>query len=286
MITSPKQDEPRAAKKTYGADEVHSAITNGKLFNYYQPKVDNATRYVVGVEALVRWIHPQDGMVYPNQFIGVVEAHGLIEDLTRVVLINALAQAKAWREDGLVLPVSVNVSAKNLVSPDFVDLVVESSTIAGVPPPLIELEVAESRLKEDLHAPLEALTQLRQNRFKISIDNIDIENSSLAQLSDLPINEIKIEPCYVHGVWNNEKLRSKFESTSDLAKQLGVSITAVGVEGTADWDFVRETGCNASQGSFIANPMPGPNLPGWIRSWHSTGRTPMRPLREPSIARK
>ena len=97
-------------------DEVRDAIANGQLVNYYQPKVAVATGEVVGVEALVRWRHPAHGMVFPDQFIGVAEAHGLIDDLTRVVLTGALAQAKAWQQAGLVLVVAVNVSMDNLFS--------------------------------------------------------------------------------------------------------------------------------------------------------------------------
>jgi CheY-like chemotaxis protein len=105
-----------AVKKVYGAAEVRAAIDNGELVNYYQPKVVVATGEVVGVEALVRWCHPQDGMVFPDQFISVAEAHGLIDDLTRVVLANALAQVKAWKEAGLTLRMAVNVSMDNLLS--------------------------------------------------------------------------------------------------------------------------------------------------------------------------
>lgn len=102
----PSQQEPRAAKKIYDVDEVRAAIDNGELVNYYQPKVDVATGRLVGVETLVRWRHPEDGMVFPDQFIGVAEEHGLIDDLTRVVLTNALAHARLWQDAGLKLQVA------------------------------------------------------------------------------------------------------------------------------------------------------------------------------------
>jgi EAL domain-containing protein (putative c-di-GMP-specific phosphodiesterase class I) len=270
MTTFPSQ---HTVKKIYSADEVCSAITNGKLLNYYQSRVDSTSSRVVGVETLVRWFHPQDGMVYPEQFISVAESHGLIDELTRVVMINALTQARAWKKEGVVLPISVNVSAKNLVSPNFVDLVVELSSITGVSPPLIELEVTESVLKESSHAPLEALTQLRQNRFKISINDFDIDNSTSVHLHTSPFEGVKIQPSIVHGACANEKLRTRFTSAINLAKQHGMTVAAVGVEDLADWDFVRKAGCDTSQGGFISNPMPGPNLPGWIRSWLATERT-------------
>jgi len=259
-----------ATQKIYGADEVCSAISNGKLFNYYQSKVDTETRKVVGVETLVRWFHPQDGMVYPDQFIGVAEEHGLIDDLTQVVLADAMAQAKAWQEAGLMLQVSVNLSINNFDSPNFAEMVAESSAKAGVSPQLVELEVAECGLSEDSHTLIETLTRLRQKQFRVSINDFDIENSSLLQLKDLPFDGVKIKPQIVHGARNNENLRSKIESSVGLAQQLGMSIVAVGIEDTVDWNFAKKAGCNTSQGRFISYPMPGPNLPGWIRSWHST----------------
>jgi hypothetical protein len=159
-------------KKVYGADELRAAIANGELVNYYQHNVVVATGEVV--ETLVRWRHPQDGMVFPDQFIGVAEAHGLIDDLTRVVLTGALAQANVWQDAGWVLWVAVNVSMVSLTSPDFPNFVAGLAAQAGAPPQGLVLEVTESRLMQDLRAPLEILTQLR----------------------DLPFDELKIDPLY------------------------------------------------------------------------------------------
>ena len=136
----------RAAKASYGADAVRAAIANGELVNYYQPKVAVADGRVVGVETLVRWRHPVDGLVLPDQFVGIAEAHGLIDDLTRAVLRQALAQARAWRDAGLTLRVAVNVSMDNLAALSFADFVVAEAVEAGVMPSEIVLEVTESRL--------------------------------------------------------------------------------------------------------------------------------------------
>ena len=224
----------------------------------------------MGVETLVRWRHPQDGMVFPDQFISVAEAHGLIDDLTRVVLTNALAQARLWQDAGLTLIVAVNLSMDNLASPDYTDLVAGLATMAGVLPQTMELEVTESRLMEDLRIPLEILTRLRLKRFRLSIDDFGTGNSSLAQLRDLPFDELKIDQSFVRGAWNNEKLRAMFDSSLGLAKQLGMEAVAEGVEDQADWDFVRKAGGDIAQGYFIARPMPAADLPGWIQSWQTT----------------
>lgn len=264
----PSQPAPRAEKKVYGADELRAAIANGELVNYYQPKVRTETHQVMGVETLVRWRHPVDGLVFPDQFIGVAEAHGLIDDLTRVVLTGALAQARLWQDAGLMLQVAVNLSMDNLVLPTFADTVAGLAAKAGVPPQTMALEVTETRLMRDLRVPLEILTRLRLKRFRLSIDDFGTGHSSLAQLRDLPFDELKIDLGFVHGAWENAKLRAMFDSSLGLARQLDLEVVAEGVEDRADWDFVRKAGCDIAQGYFIARPMPAADLPGWIQSWN------------------
>jgi EAL domain-containing protein (putative c-di-GMP-specific phosphodiesterase class I)/FixJ family two-component response regulator len=263
----PMQIEPRSAQKVYTAEEVRAAIANGELVNYFQPKVAVATRRVVGVETLVRWRHPQDGIVLPDLFIGVAETHGLIDDLTRVVLAGALDQAKVWQQAGLTLKVAINLSMDNLVSLDFLDEVVMLGAKAGVPPQMVEFEVTESRVMEDLRAPLEMLTRLRLKRYRLSIDDFGIGNSSLAQLRDLPFDELKIDQSFVHGAHENNKLRAMFYHSLGLAKKLGMNVVAEGVEDQADWNFVCNTECDVAQGYFIAKPMPAADLPAWVQTW-------------------
>lgn len=267
-LAAPSQCKLHADKKVYDADEVRAAIANGELVNYYQPKVVTATGSVMGVETLVRWNHPQDGIVFPDQFVNVAEAYGLIDDLTLVVLEGAFAQARLWRESGLVLQVSVNLSMENLVSMDFVDLLVGLAAKFGVPPQMMVLEVTETQLMKDLRTPLEILARLRLKRFHLSIDDFGIGNSSLAQLRDIPFDELKIDQSFVHGACSNEKLRAMFDSSLGLAKQLGLEAVAEGVEDQADWDFVHDRGCDVAQGYFIARPMPAAELSAWIQSWH------------------
>lgn len=265
----PLQGKPRTAKKSYSADELRTAISNGELVNFYQPKVNVATGRVVGVETLVRWQHPVDGMVFPDQFIGLAEANGLIDGLTRVVLAGALTQTMLWQEMGLALQVAINVSMDNLTSLEFVDFVIGQSAAAGVPPQQVVLEVTESRLMGDSRVPLEILTRLRLKRFRLSIDDFGTGHSSLSQLRDIPFDELKIDQSFVHGAWNNGTVRAMFDASLGLAKQLNMEIVAEGVEDQADFDFLRTTGCDTAQGYFIAKPMPASKLPDWIKSWPS-----------------
>jgi EAL domain-containing protein (putative c-di-GMP-specific phosphodiesterase class I) len=207
-------------------------------------------------------------MVFPDQFIGLAEANGLIDDLTRVVLDGALSQIKLWDKAGLTLKVAINVSMDNLTSLSFADFVATQAAAAGVSPQSVVLEVTESRLMQDTRAALEILTRLRLKRFHLSIDDFGTGNSSLAQLRDIPFNELKIDQSFVHGAWANDTLRALFDSSLNLAKQLGMDTVAEGVEDRADWDFLRKTECRLAQGYFIAKPMPASALNDWMEDWH------------------
>lgn len=256
-----------AANKTYDAEAVRAAIARGELVNYYQPKVVVATGDVIGVETLVRWQHREDGLVFPDRFIPVAEAHGLIGDVTRAVLKGALVQAKAWQDAGRALSVAVNVSMDDLAALEFADFVVAETVAVGVLPQAVVLEVTESRLMQSLATALDVLTRLRLKRFRLSIDDFGTGHSSLAQLRDLPFDELKIDRSFTRGAWQDERLRAIFEASLSLANQLGMEVVAEGVEDADDWAFLRQTGCHLGQGYFIARPMPATALPGWLEDW-------------------
>lgn len=260
-------DTPQPAKIAYCAEQVRAAIINGELVNFYQPKVCVVSGNVVGVESLVRWRHPVDGLVFPDQFIGIAEAHGLIDDLTRVVISESFAQSRIWQDNGLDLRVAINISMDNLVSPAFADYVVAAAAAAGIKPDGIVLEVTESLLMKSLFAPLEILTRLRLKRFSLSIDDFGTGHSSLAQLRDLPFDELKVDRGFVHGAAEDGTLRAIYRASLILAQQLGMKTVAEGVEDRADWDFVRSVGCDLAQGYFIAKPMPAHEIPGWVAAW-------------------
>jgi EAL domain-containing protein (putative c-di-GMP-specific phosphodiesterase class I)/CheY-like chemotaxis protein len=258
---------PNDGNTTYGSDALRRAITRGELVNYYQPKVKLATGAVVGVETLVRWRHPRDGLVLPDKFIAVAEENGLIDDLTRVVLSGALRQARLWQDAGFPLHVAVNVSMDNLVALEFPDLVLHDANAAGVPVSSLVLEVTESRLMKDLRAPLDVLTRLRLKRIGLSIDDFGTGHSSLSQLRDVPFDELKVDRSFVHGACFDASLKAILEACLGMAQQLGIRTVAEGVEDQADWDFLLAAGCDLAQGYFIAKPMPAAELPGWISAW-------------------
>ena len=262
-----RTSRPPTASRPHAPHELKRAIASGELVNHYQPKVELATGALIGVEALVRWQHPHDGLVYPDQFIATAEDSGLIDDLTHAVLTAALRQARAWRNGGLDLQVAVNVSMENLASLDFPDVVARLADEAGVAASRVTLELTESRLMKDLRAPLDILTRLRLKRIRLSIDDFGTGHSSLAQLRDIPFNELKLDRGFVSGAASDPALRAIVEATLVMTRQLGMKVVAEGVESRDDWDFLRALSCDVAQGSFIAMPMPANDLSSWSAAW-------------------
>jgi len=254
--------------KSYTVDELRNAIAFGDMVNYYQPVVDVRSGAVAGVETLVRWRHPQDGLIMPNQFIEMAETNGLVGDLTRRVLSEALQQVSLWRDGGTPLHVAVNVSMDTLDALEFPDFVADEVDQAGLPRSSVVLEVTESRLMRDPVAVLDILTRLRLKRIGLSIDDFGTGHSSLAQLRDIPFDELKIDRGFVHGAGRNPSLRAIFEANLGMARQLGLKTVAEGVEDRNDWDLVRELGCELAQGYFIARPMPANEFADWMAEWN------------------
>lgn len=256
----------------YSPDEIKHAIEAGELVNHYQPKVSLSTGELLGVEALVRWQHPQAGLVFPDAFISIAEEHGHIDRLTEVVLSGALRQLREWQTAGLDIQVAVNLSMDNLAVLDFPERVVQMANDAGVALSSIVLEVTESRLMRDLRAQLDILTRLRLKRISLSIDDFGTGHSSLVQLRDIPFDELKLDRSFVSGAVDDAALRAIVDSTLRMTRQLGIKSVAEGVETRADWIFLRDLGCDVSQGYFISKPMPGRDLLSWRADWEHSRR--------------
>lgn len=268
VAVSDAQAASAAGGNRFSAEELRHAIVNGQLINYYQPKVETATGKVVGVETLVRWQHPQQGLVVPDEFVPSVEDYGLIEDLTHTVLAGALLQARQWRSAGLDLRLAVNVSMLNLSAIEFPDYVATLAAETGVAASSLVLEVTESRLMQDPIAALDILTRLRLKGVGLSIDDFGTGHSSLAQLRDVPFSELKIDRSFVHGAWRDASLKAIFDASMGLARQLKIAAVAEGVEDRADWNFLRKAKCDLAQGDFIGKAMPADQLAEWINDWH------------------
>ncbi len=253
--------------KSYSSERLREAIDNGELINFYQPKISVSTGEVIGVETLVRWLHPKDGLIYPDSFIPVAEVYGLIGDLTRTVVTAAFKQTKYFNDAGLNLITGINLSTDNLDKLDFADFVVAASSEHNVKPQSIVLEITESRLIQNITVSLDILTRLRLKRFRLSIDDFGTGHSSLAQLRDMPFDELKIDRSFTHLAYRDDRLKAIFEASLDLATHLHMEVVAEGVEDLNDWNYIRSTSCHIAQGYFIAKPMRGDEIIGWIDSW-------------------
>ena len=270
LVTRWRDHMPVGARRTarvYAVEELTRAIDGSELLLHFQPKVALADGALLGVEALVRWRHPVDGLVYPDSFIPLAETHGLIEALTRKVLGQALAQAQRWRDVGLALTMAVNVSTENLAQLDFANTVFDALGEHGGGADELVLEVTESHLMGNVRTSMDVLTRLSLKQVKLSIDDFGTGYSSLSQLRDLPFTELKIDRGFVHGSHELETQRAIFSASLEMAHQLGMSAVAEGVEDRADWDFVRASGCDVAQGYFIARPMPADELAPWAAKW-------------------
>lgn len=259
-------------KKGYAPDELASAIGNGQMIDYYQPKVDIGSGTVVGVEALARWQHPIDGVLPPAHFIDAAEEHNLIDDLTRAMLILAFRRARMWKEAGLTLSVAVNVSMDSLCRLDFPEWVAEIAEKEGVPLSTLVLEVTEGKLMKNPLAALDVLTRLRLKHVGLSIDDFGTGYSSFAQLRNVPFTELKIDRSFVHGAARDSSLQTIVDASLDIARQLDMKTVAEGVEDRADWDFLRDRACDAAQGYFVAKPLPADDIVDWIGNWETRYR--------------
>ena len=253
----------------YTPERLRQALEDGELFNYYQPKVLLSTGEMIGVEALVRWQHPENGIVLPDEFIDLAEENEMIDKIARLVLRNALKDSVLWKDIGIDITVAVNISMYNLNTRDFVNFLESELSASGVSPQNLTLELTESRLMQDYSLVLDMLTRLRLRRVNLSIDDFGTGHSSMAQLRDIPFNELKIDRGFVHTAWDNATLHGIFDGSMQLAKNLGIKTVAEGVEDEADWSFLWNSGCDLAQGFFIGKPMRADELAKWQEQWAS-----------------
>jgi diguanylate cyclase (GGDEF)-like protein len=239
---------------------------------FYQPQIAIATGEVVGVEALLRWRHPERGMVGPEELIRVAEPTPVMRLLTDRVLHEVIAQLSVWRTAGRPLRASVNVSVRDLHSGDIADRVGELLSAYAVPPDLLQLEITESALMADPHRVLSTITRLDRMGIAISLDDFGTGFSSLQHLRRLPLAEVKIDRSFVLGMATDRGDAAIVRSVVDLAEALGLRAVAEGVEDERTWRLLAAAGCHAAQGWFHARPMPAEDLADWLVRYR-----PLRP---------
>ncbi|MBV9607909.1 MAG: EAL domain-containing protein, partial [Solirubrobacterales bacterium] len=228
--------------------ELRRALDQRELVLYYQPKAVLADGEVHAVEALLRWRHPERGLVPPDEFIPMAQQTGLIKPLTLYVIDEALRQCRAWLEDGLRLAIAVNLSARNLVDGDFPYQVEGLLARWDIDPGLLEFEITESAMLTDPGRTKLILEQLSDMGIRLSVDDFGTGYSSLAYLKRLPVSEIKVDRSFVMNMDEDEDDATIVRSTIDLGRNLGLDVVAEGVENEQVWDRLRTLGCTAAQG--------------------------------------
>lgn len=244
--------------------ELRQAIERNELTLHYQPKIDLKSGALCGAEALLRWTHPQRGLIPPDEFIGAAEQTGLIHPLTQWVLRTATAQCGAWDRQGLKIPVAINLSACNLFDPALVDQVAQLAREHGVSPACLTVEITESALMADTARACAILLKLRALGVKIAVDDYGIGYSSLSYLRKLPVDRIKIDKSFVMHMLENEGDAAIVRSTIDLAHQLGLEIVAEGVETAEIYERLLAWGCDRAQGYYIGKPLPAGEFGRWL----------------------
>jgi diguanylate cyclase (GGDEF)-like protein len=258
-VYSAEQDTNDAERLAL-AGELRRAIQQEELVVHYQPKADLQTGRIVGVEALVRWIHPERGFIPPDAFIGIAERTGLIKPLSSYVLRTAIDQCAAWAADGLDLHVAVNLTIPDLLDLELPDRIAAMLAQAGVPAGQLELEVTESTILADPFRVRHVIDRLNELGLGFAIDDFGTGYSSLAYLKQLPVQTIKIDRSFVMDMLESESDAAIVRSTIDLARNLGLRVVAEGVETEAMWDALRAQGCTLAQGYLISKPVSAAEL--------------------------
>lgn len=264
--SQPKAPTVHQPKIVVQVGEIAAAIAGQQFFAVFQPKISLSNGIIKGVEALVRWNHPEKGVVFPNDFIALAEEHGLIHDITLQMLDMSLTWLKYWRSHGLNLSVAINLSAGALTDLSLVEQISSKVAAAGIEPKQITLEITETAVMANVALSLTTLTRLRLNGFGLSIDDYGTGFSSMQQLSRIPFTELKIDRTFVDGASESLQLENMVCIAIDTAKKLGLSTVAEGVETAADWQLLKRFGCDVAQGYLAAKPMPGDALIDWIKN--------------------
>jgi EAL domain-containing protein (putative c-di-GMP-specific phosphodiesterase class I)/CheY-like chemotaxis protein len=266
QVTSPRSRRPLPIIPTA---ELAHGIAMQQLVLHYQPQLNLHTCQLEGAEALVRWQHPERGMLMPDSFITLAETSGLIAPLTEWVLREAIRQAAIWRRSGLDIGVSVNLSAQTLRELDLPDRIAETTAAAGLNPGRITLEITESGMTDDIDSLLDITTRLRLKGFLLAIDDFGTGFSSLTQLKRLPFTELKLDRTFVSGAAADGDSRSLLESSVNLAKRLQLKTVAEGIETEEEWNLLVWMGVDLGQGYHMARPMAADKILPWYTGWQA-----------------
>jgi len=264
LVITPRAESRSASTQPPDLNELKKAINNNEFIVYFQPQIDMKTEKVIGCEALIRWQHPERGMIPPIDFIELAENNNLIDDITWIVLNEVTRQSKLWTDQNLDITISVNMSAHTLKDLDFPEKISKLISDAESKPEHIILEVTETALMDELAKSLDILTRLRLKGFRLSIDDFGTGYSSLVQLHRAPFSEIKIDKSFVFEMENEPEAKAIVETIVMLGHKLNMKVVAEGVETRKAQNMLKEAGCDIAQGFYFARPMPVNELEQWL----------------------
>jgi len=246
----------RLAKRLLLEGDLRYALGRNEFLLHYQPKIDLQTGQITGMEALIRWMHPERGMLYPMEFVHVAEECGLIVPIGQWVLLEACRQSRAWSDIGLGnIPIAVNVSAAEFLAKDFLSGVRAVLIATGVEPVNLELELTESVLMEDTEAAVITLHSLKQMGVRLAIDNFGTGYSSFTYLKRFPVDSIKIDQSFVQEISTNPEDITIVSAMIDIGKSLNRRVIAEGVETRSQLDFLQRHACGEGQGYYFSRPL-------------------------------
>jgi EAL domain-containing protein (putative c-di-GMP-specific phosphodiesterase class I)/FixJ family two-component response regulator len=246
---------------------LEQALADNEIEPWFQPKVSLADGSLKGVEALVRWRHPQLGVLTPGAFLDSLESSGLSDQFAEHMLRHSLAQAGQWTAAGMPIGVAVNLSVSSLYRLDLPELVMALVAEHGLTAQQVTLEVTESGLMTDITTPFEVISRLAMKGIRLSIDDFGTGYSTIQQLVRLPFTEFKVDMSFVRGAQENERVRIVLDSTVEMARKLSLSVVAEGIETKENWHMLAAMRCDLAQGFFIGKPMPGLEIPSWASNW-------------------
>jgi diguanylate cyclase (GGDEF)-like protein/PAS domain S-box-containing protein len=243
--------------------DLHKALERDELALYYQSKVNATTRMVTGMEALIRWIHPDKGLIPPMQFIPLAETSGLIIPIGEFVIRTVCRQIKAWQEAGYKqINVALNVSGRQFDQQSLVEIVKESLQDAMIPPQCLELEITESTIMRNPEKAIRTMIELKAMGIRISIDDFGTGYSSLSYLKRLPLDFLKIDLSFIKGLTSDPSDQAIVRATIAMAHSLNLKTIAEGVETEEQLSFLQEHGCDEIQGYLFSRPLPAEEIPG------------------------
>ena len=262
-------EEHRSARDVHeNIEDIRRALDAGEFVLYYQPKVNMSAGTVIGVEALIRWAHPDKGLIPPGRFLPIIENHPLAIELGEWVLRTALGQVQAWRNAGIDLAVSVNVGARQLQQRDFATrLQVMLADFPAVPPADLDIEILETSALEDMNGVCRIIAACQEVGVTFSLDDFGTGYSSLSYLKRLSVNQLKIDQTFVRDMLDDPDDLTILEGMISLAGAFRRQVIAEGVETVAHGRRLLQLGCERAQGYGIARPMPAADVPAWLASW-------------------